>query len=45
MDHSFEEIRAAALDLLAGREKGSYPLTQYQSLLTVCSHRSGHLGE
>lgn len=33
MDHSFEEIRSAALDLLAGRERGSYDLTQYQHLL------------
>jgi hypothetical protein len=33
MDHSFEEIRAAALDLLAGRERGTYDLTQYQTLL------------
>jgi hypothetical protein len=34
-DHSFEEIRAVALDLLAGREKGSYQLTQYQNLLVA----------
>jgi hypothetical protein len=33
MDHSFEEIRAVALDLLAGREQASYDLTQYQNLL------------
>lgn len=33
MDHSFEEIRAAALDLLAGRERASHELTQYQNLL------------
>jgi hypothetical protein len=33
VDHSFEEIRAAALDLLAGRELGAYDLTQYQNLL------------
>lgn len=33
MDHSFEEIRAAALDLLAGRERGPYDLIQYQNLL------------
>lgn len=33
MDHSYEEIRAAALDLLAGREKASYDLHQYQSLM------------
>lgn len=28
-DHSFEEIRDAALDLLSGREKGPYPPTQF----------------
>ena len=33
MDHSFEEIRSAALDLLAGREMSSHDLTQYQQLL------------
>lgn len=33
MDHSFEEIRAAALDLLAGRERTTYELTQYQNFL------------
>lgn len=33
MDHSFEEIRSAALDLLAGREKATYGLDQYQHLL------------
>jgi len=31
--HSFEEIRAAALDLLAGREKASYELSQYGHLM------------
>jgi hypothetical protein len=31
-DHSFEEVRAVALDLLAGREKGTLPLTIYQHL-------------
>jgi hypothetical protein len=35
VDHSFEEIRAAALDLLAGRERGAYDLTQYQNLLVA----------
>ncbi len=35
MDHSFEEIRSAALDLLAGREPGPYDLTQYQNLLVA----------
>lgn len=34
MNHSFEEIRSAALDLLAGREKASNQLTQYGNLLT-----------
>jgi hypothetical protein len=33
VDHSFEEIRAVTLDLLAGRERASYDLTQYQHLL------------
>lgn len=33
MDHSFEEIRNAALDLLADREKASYALNQYEHLL------------
>lgn len=33
-DHSYEEIRGAALDLLAGRESGSYGISQYESLLT-----------
>ena len=33
MDHSYEEIRTVALDLLAGREKAAYELTQYQNLL------------
>lgn len=33
MDHSFEEIRSAALDLLAGRAKASYDLTNYEHLL------------
>jgi hypothetical protein len=33
VNHSFEEIRSAALDLLAGRETASYDLTQYQHLL------------
>lgn len=35
MDHSFEEIRAVALDLLASRETGSYGVSQYESLLTA----------
>lgn len=33
MDHSFEEIRSAVLDLLAGREHASYHLDQYEHLL------------
>lgn len=33
MDHSFEEIRSAALDLLAGRAKASFELTNYEHLL------------
>ncbi len=33
MDHSFEEVRAVALDLLSGRERGAHDLTQYQNLL------------
>ena len=33
MDHSYEEIRDVAIDLLAGREKGTYDLNQYEHLL------------
>ncbi len=33
INHSFEEIRSVALDLIAGREKASYPLNQHQHLL------------
>ena len=33
MEHSYEEIRGVALDLLAGREKCSYGLNQYEHLL------------
>ena len=33
MDHSYEEIRNATLDLLAGRERAAYELSQYQNLL------------
>jgi hypothetical protein len=32
-DHSFEEIRAAALDLLAERERSTLPLVNYHNLL------------
>ena len=33
MDHSYEEIRSVVLDLLAGREKAPYDLSQYQHLM------------
>jgi hypothetical protein len=46
--HSFEEIRAVCLDLLAGRERGAYDLTQYQNLLIgvaqVLDRREGGTG-
>lgn len=32
MDHSYEELRNAALDILAGRERTYYPANQYQHL-------------
>ncbi|MCX6564992.1 MAG: hypothetical protein NTW38_00970 [Candidatus Aminicenantes bacterium] len=32
MDHSYEELRAAALDVLAGREKAPYDVNQYEHL-------------
>jgi hypothetical protein len=32
MDHSYEELRAAVLDLLAGREEASYGLSQFINL-------------
>ncbi|SRR5713101_1937516 len=32
MDHSYEELRAASLDVLAGREKGPYDASQYENL-------------
>lgn len=32
MDHSYEEIRNCALDVLAGRETGRYGFSQYSSL-------------
>ena len=32
MPHSYEEIRAVALDLLSGREKTDYSLNQYENL-------------
>jgi hypothetical protein len=34
VDHSFEEIRAAAIDLIAGRERASYEPMQYANLLS-----------
>lgn len=34
MDHSYEEIRAAALDVLAGREQVPYEPTQYGNIST-----------
>ncbi|HKV94962.1 MAG TPA: hypothetical protein VJW20_20620 [Candidatus Angelobacter sp.] len=37
MNHSFEEIRSVALDLLAGRESASHPLDQYERLLLAVS--------
>ncbi|MBZ5570113.1 MAG: hypothetical protein LAN64_20020 [Acidobacteriia bacterium] len=33
MDHSFEELRAVALDLLAGRERAGYQMDHYERLL------------
>ena len=33
MNHSYEEIRDVAIDLLAGREQGTYDLNQYEHLL------------
>lgn len=33
MDHSYEEIRGAALDVIAGRERVGRDVNQYQSLL------------
>jgi hypothetical protein len=32
-NHSFEEIRAVALDLITGREHAGLPINQYQGLL------------
>jgi len=32
MEHSYEEIRSVCLDLLSGREKGTYDLNQYENL-------------
>ena len=32
MDHSYEEIRAAALDVLAGREQAPYEPSQYEHI-------------
>lgn len=33
MNHSYEELRKVALEILSGKEKISYPLNQYQHLL------------
>lgn len=33
MDHTYEEIRSVAIDILAGREKPSYAATQFAHLL------------
>jgi len=33
MSHSYEEIRSVVIDILAGREKGSYEPNQYANLL------------
>lgn len=33
MTHSYEEIRSVVIDILAGREKGSYEASQYSNLL------------
>lgn len=47
MDHSFEEMRSAALDLIAGREQASYDLSQYDHLLIgvaeVFARREGNV--
>jgi len=32
MDHSYEELRSVALDILAGREKGTWEASQYENL-------------
>jgi hypothetical protein len=32
-DHRYEELRAVALDILAGREVSSYEPSQYDNLL------------
>src|SRR5579859_3477016 len=37
MNHSFEEIRSAAIDLLARRETAPYDLNQYEHLLLAVS--------
>lgn len=45
MDHSYEEIRSAVIDIIARREKTSYPPTQFEHLLLgvaeVFDRRSG----
>jgi len=32
MDHSYEELGSVALDILAGREKGTWEASQYEHL-------------
>lgn len=32
MDHSYEELRSVAFDILAGREKGTWEASQYENL-------------
>jgi hypothetical protein len=38
VDHSYEEIRAAALDVLAGREPSPFELNQYEHLNIAVAH-------
>jgi hypothetical protein len=49
MEHSYEEIRGAALDILGGREAIRYEPTQYQSLQTgvaeVLARREGETAD
>ena len=33
MDHSYEEVRSVALDILTGREKTAYEATQFEHML------------
>lgn len=47
-EHSYEEIRAAALDILAGREQTSCPCHQFEelslSVAQIISQRDGYFG-